>query len=441
MDGESVNPEPSDCPPTVQVRELSADSGIKSSEASLYRHRSQATWRLVLKLAWPVLAQQFLILAVGLSDRFLAGHFPPPEATRQVSYQAAQTTAQYLAWLITCYTVLVSVGSTALVARFIGAGDRALAVKVTHQSILLAVAFGLAGTVAGLLGMNALVGLLQLQGDAAVFAADYLRPMFVLLVFQMVESAGIACLVGAGDTMTGFLVLGAVAVLNLPLSWSLCLGLGPLPKLGFVGISLGTALSHMVGAVIVLTVLAKGRAGLGLRLHLLWPNRDLIRRLLRISVPAGVDSMSVVVGQFWFLRIVNRLGETAAGAHGIALGWEALGYLSGSAFGTAAMTLVGQNLGARQPVRAAHSGWMAFRLGCGVMCAMGIVFFLLAPQMFALFCPRPDQAPEIEAGVPVLRLVAFAMPATPACRSSSPGSGFWVSGSLSLIGLRWKVSI
>jgi putative MATE family efflux protein len=362
-------------------------------------------------LAWPVLAQQFLILIVGLSDRFLAGHFHPPEETQQVSYQAAQTTAQYLAWLITCYTVLVSVGSTALVARFIGAGNRSLAIQVTHQSLLLAVVFGLLGSVAGLLGMDALVDVLQLRGDSAKFAADYLRPMFMLLVFQMLESAGIACLVGAGDTMTGFLVLAGVAALNLPLSWGLCLGIGPLPEMGFVGISLGTALSHMLGAISVLAALAKGRAGLGLKLHLLRPNGDLIRRLLRISIPAGVDSMSVVVGQFWFLSIVNRLGETAAGAHGIALGWEALGYLSGSAFGTAAMTLVGQNLGAGQPARAAQSGWMAFRLGCGVMSAMGIVFFLLAPQMFALFCPRPDQAEEIELGVRVLRLVAFAMPA------------------------------
>jgi putative MATE family efflux protein len=362
-------------------------------------------------LAWPVLAQQFLILIVGLSDRFLAGHFHPPEETQQVSYQAAQTTAQYLAWLITCYTVLVSVGSTALVARFIGAGNRSLAIQVTHQSLLLAVVFGLLGSMAGLLGMDALVDALQLRGDSAKFAADYLRPMFMLLVFQMLESAGIACLVGAGDTMTGFLVLAGVAVINLPLSWGLCLGFGPLPELGFVGIALGTALSHMLGAISVLAALAKGRSGLGLKLHLLRPNGDLIRRLLRISVPAGVDSMSVVFGQFWFLSIVNRLGETAAGAHGIALGWEALGYLSGSAFGTAAMTLVGQNLGAGQPARAAHSGWMAFRLGCGVMSAMGIVFFLLAPQMFALFCPRPDQVDEIKMGVPVLQLVAFAMPA------------------------------
>src|SRR5262249_56910179 len=73
--------------------------------------------------------------------------------------------------------------------------------------------------------------------------------------------------------------------------------------------------------------------------------------------------------------------------------------------------VVGQALGARQPARAARSGWTAFALGCGVMCLMGALFFVLAPTLFWIFCTDPGQSPVIGAGVPVLRLVAFAMPA------------------------------
>jgi putative MATE family efflux protein len=231
-----------------------------------------------------------------------------------------------------------------------------------------------------------------------------------LLTFEVIEAAGIACLAGAGDTLTGFWVTGGVAIVNFPLAWGLCFGLGPLPQLGFPGIAYGTALSHTLGAAVVLFTLARGRASLCLAWRWFRPELDLIWRLLRISVPAAVDSLSVVVGQFWFLSIVNRLGEVASGAHGIALGWEALGFLSGAAFGTAAMTLVGQNLGAGRPDRAARSGRVAFGLGCGVMCTMGAIFFFLARPMFLLFCPYPSQVDVVNAGVPVLRLVAFAMP-------------------------------
>jgi putative MATE family efflux protein len=369
----------------------------------------------VLRLAWPALIQQLLILSVSISDRYLSGHLRTEDAGQLLAAQAAQTTAEYLAWFISCYAVLVSAGSTALVARFVGAGDRVGAIRATNQAVLLGALLGLAGTLLGLTGLPSLLELLQLRGISADLASAYLRPIFLLLVFQLVESAGIACLVGAGDTVTGMLVLGGVAIINVPLAWLCFYGLGPLPGLGFAGIAVGTALSHTLGSVAVVSILARGRAGLRLYLPFLWPNANLLGRLLRVSVPAGADSLSVAAGQLWFVGIVNGLGNAASGAHGIALRWEALGYLSGAAFGTAAMALVGQNLGAARPGRAARSGWTAFALGGTVMSLMGAVFFTMAPSMFRLFCPEPGQQPIIDAGVPVLRLVAFAMPALASC--------------------------
>ena len=115
--------------------------------------------------------------------------------------------------------------------------------------------------------------------------------------------------------------------------------------------------------------------------------------------------------QLWFLSIVNRLGDTAAAAHGIALRWEALGFLSGAAFGTAAMALVGQNLGAREPARAARCGWTAYAIGGAVMSGMGLLFLVFARPMFRVFCPDPHLSAIVDTGVPALRLIACAMPA------------------------------
>ena len=366
------------------------------------------TWRLLWVLALPVFLQQMLLLTVQLSDRFFAGHLheiAPQTIGDQAAYQAAHTTANYLSWVVSSYIVFVGVGSTALVARFTGAGQRALAIHTTNQSIVLGCILGLVGSAAGWIFRRDLVAVLQLEGDAAAFAADYLAPMFLLMSFQMIEAAIIACLVGAGDTRTGLYIRAGVTVVNVPLAWGLC------HTFGFVGIALGTAVSHLLGGCAALAVLARGRYGLHLDLKQLWPDLGLMRRLLRVSVPAGIDSLSVCLGQLWFLSLVNNLGDVASSAHGIALGWEALGFLSGHAVGIASMTLVGQNLGAARPAQAAKSGWMAFTLGCGVMTAMGLLFFLLAPWMFEFYCPEPEQRPIIEVGVPVLRLVAFAMPA------------------------------
>src|SRR5262249_9441169 len=154
----------------------------------------------------------------------------------------------------------------------------------------------------------------------------------------------------------------------------------------------GTALSNLLGSLIVLTLLFRGRAGLQIRLPMLYPNLDLLWRLLRISVPATADSLSASLGQLFFLSVVNQLGNIAASAHGVALTWEAVSFLAGAAFGTASMTLVGQNLGAGRPHEAKRSGWIAFGLACAVMSAMGLVLYSLAPQMFYIFCPNPEQA-------------------------------------------------
>lgn len=372
---------------------------------------SRPLWRQVLALALPALAQQYLHLVVQLSDQFLAGRFQVPAPEQRVGYLSALNTAGYLYWFVSSYTVLVSVGSTALVARFVGARDFALANRAAGQSILLAVVFGVAGAAGALVGLPDLIRALKLEGDAARVCVEFLTPLAALLAFQITESACAACLAGAGDTRTGLKVLGLVAVLNVPLAWGLCFGVGPFAGFGFVGIALGTGLSHVIGCVTLLVILARGKSGLKLHLANLVPDFALIRRLLWVSVPAALDSLSAAFCQLWFLSLVNRLGDTAASAHGIALRWEALGFLSGAAFGTAAMTLVGQNLGARAPDRAARSSWTAFALGGGVMCGMGVLFVLLAEPMFQVFCPDPHLRPVVDAGAPALRLIACAMPA------------------------------
>jgi Na+-driven multidrug efflux pump len=187
------------------------------------------------------------------------------------------------------------------------------------------------------------------------------------------------------------------------------------PALGFTGIAVGTAVSQALGGLAVLGILWHGRAGLRLDLEFAKLRPDLLRRLLRISVPAALDSLVMQIGYLWFLGIVNTLGTTASAAHGHALAWEGLGYMLGSAFGTAAVTVVGQFKGAGRPDLSARGGWTAFLLGMGVMCATGAVFFALATPMLRLFSPDPEQQSIVESAVPVLRLVAFGMPALASC--------------------------
>ena len=364
---------------------------------------AQPIWWQILMLAWPALVQQGLLLTIQLYDQYLTGKFSE-------SHKAALTTANYLYWFVTSYTVVVNAGATALVGRLVGAKDLPLAQKACGQAMLLALLFGVLGSVSAFLGLPTLIPLLGLKGESAQFAIDYLRPLAGLLPFYMIEVGGIACLVGAGDTRTGLKVLATVVVVNVPLAWGLSRGESLFPDLGFLGIAWGTGLAHVIGCLLVLVTLARGRYGLKLDLASLLPDRALTVRLLRVSIPAAIDSLSVGVFQFVFLAMVNDLGKTAASAHGIAIRLEGLGYLSGAAFATATAAIVGRALGAKRPDIAARGAWTAFAFGCGIMSVMGVVFFIFARPMFELFNPDPNQVAVIDTGVPVLRLIAFAMP-------------------------------
>ena len=381
---------------------------------SFYTDPSKSTLLKVFYLAWPALILQFLHLIINLWDRFIAGRFLLGDSSSHLSIQTAQTTGQYFSWLISSYSVLVTVGSTALIARFVGAGDFKSASKVVHQSLLLAFFFGMLASILAITFVPFILPLIGLQGVAAQEAYGFLFNIFILLPFQMVEAAGIACLVGAGNTFTGLMVLGFVTLLNIPLSFILATGFLGIVQLGFPGIALGTSLSHFAGSILVMCLLLRGSSSLQWNLKEKL-DVELIRRLLRVSLPAGVDSLSIGFGQFVFLAIINRLGEAAGGAHGIALGWEALGYLSGAAFGTAATALVGLNLGAGLPKEASRCAWTAYGLGAVFMSIMGGLFFFFAESMFLVFCPDPAQAEIVRIGAPVLRLIAFAMPFLASC--------------------------
>jgi len=205
-------------------------------------------------------------------------------------------------------------------------------------------------------------------------------------------------------------VMVLMNAVNISMTWLLALGWGPIPGLGLTGIAIGTACGEAIAGSVILALLIRGRSGLRLTCENLRPAWDRIRRLLRISLPAAGDSLTNVVCQLWFLRLINRLGAVATAAHGVAIRCEAIAFLTITAFGVAASTLCGQYLGARRPDLATRSARTAWLLGAAFLSLLGLLLFTQGRSMFQLFLAGRQNA-VLEEGVPVLRIVALAMPA------------------------------
>lgn len=371
----------------------------------------------MLRIALPALAEEFLVLMVTWTDWLLAGRyfFEDGDATK-----AAMGLMDYLMWLIPSMFAVVAIGATALIARWIGAQDLESARRVVNQAFLVAGVFA-AGLTWGIWQWSeSFIELMQLQGDAADYALEYLRIITPLIPLIMCSQIGAACLRGAGDTNSGFVVKVIVVIVNLLVSTLLVTGWGPLPQIGWQGIAYGTATGYAVGGTCMLAILIYGRAGLQLRLQWMRPHWPILWKMFRIGLPGGFDIAALLFSQLLFLALINSLGKASAAAHGLAVQIEACAFLPGAAFQVAAATMAGQFLGANSPARATSSVLVCFWTGGLIITISGICMYLFGIQIAALFTGSLTD-PTSKNVAELLKIVALALPSLAAVMILSGG--------------------
>ncbi|MFO0839978.1 MAG: MATE family efflux transporter [Phycisphaerae bacterium] len=351
-----------------------------------------------------MLSEQLLSFLVGLVDTYLAGHVSK-EATVAVG------TASYLGWFVMLAFTLVGVGAAALVSRALGAADRATANMGLNQSLLLALATGIAVSVASYSCAPLLAGFLTRTDEAAALTTHYLQIISLCYVLASVNLVGSSVLRSAGDTRTPLRIMTLVNIINIVVAAGLVYGWFGL-RMGVTGIAIGALTARSAGGLLMLLVLARGLGPLRMRAALLAPHWQTLRRILRVGIPAAADTGIMTVAQLAFVRIISRTAEGDAGtanyaAHVIAMQIEALSYLPALAWGTAAATMVGQYLGARQEHRAQQAGHAAAMQGVCIGVCAGLTFWFFAESIFSLMTAEPTVR---AVGAPAMRLLGFAQP-------------------------------
>ena len=357
-------------------------------------------------LAMPALAEEFLVLMVTWTDWWLAGHFFQADGD---ATKTAMSLMGYFMWLVPSMFAAIAIGGTAVVARLIGRNDFVSARKTANQAFLVGgIAAVLTTAMVWLLG-DIFIQAMQLRGDAARFAQEYLGLVVFAIPMVMCTQVGAACLRGAGDTVTGFVAKSFVVLFNILISTSLVTGWGPFPELGWQGLAIGTAIGHCVGGTIILSTLIVGRAGLQLRLRWMRPDFGLIWKIFKVGLPGGFDIATILLSQMFFLAIINSLGNAAAAAHGLAVQIEACCFLTGAAFQIAAATMAGQFLGARMPQRATSSVLLCFMTGAVIMCVFAVFLFFEGHWLAYFFIGNWDDPTTLLTGE-LLQIVAVVMP-------------------------------
>ena len=368
--------------------------------------RYAGTIRPLVRQVLPVLAEQVLALAVGFTDKWLAGNLFADEAP----LAAVGLVAYCLAFLPALFAV-PAVAATALVARSIGAGDQAAARRCGTQALLVGAVLGAAGlAAAAVLGPDFIrrLGLPAASGDLAV---RYLAIVIPALPLMMLIHVGVAILRGAGDMTAGLVAMTTVNLVNAGASFALAAGACGLPRLGWDGLAWGTFAGYCCGAVCVGLLLARSSAGLRPRPADWRPDHVPLRRLLHTGLPAGVDAAANTACHLTFLSIVNRVGNVDAAAHAVAIAIESLAFLPGSAFQIAAATLAGQFLGACDERRARSSVWAAAVACTALMSVAAGAFLAFSTPLAEWFTGGSGRQPRVAAlTAELVRIVACAQP-------------------------------
>ncbi|MCL7454100.1 MAG: MATE family efflux transporter [Anaerolineae bacterium] len=364
------------------------------------RPAQQEIRRDVLRLALPAMGEQLLSMMVGIVDTFLVGHLgASPLAAVGLANQ----------WIFMAMTLFgaIATGSTALIARFIGARDPQRADQVLRQSMLLAAGIGVVATFLGLLFAPSAVVLLGAEGDVVKLSTDYLRIVSSIFFFSTLMFVGNASMRGAGDTRTPLYIMLVVNVINVSVAWTAINGPFGLPRMGVVGSALGAATGRLVGGLLALSVLLRGQAGIRLRLDSLRPDWDMIRRILHVGLPTGMEQVLMRTGQMVFARILAEMGMVTYAAQQVAINALSISFMPGFGFALAATTLVGQGLGAEDPEGAERRGYVAYRMGAGLMTVIGLAIVMFPAQVMGFFTNEPE---VIALGTMPLRVVGLVQP-------------------------------
>jgi putative MATE family efflux protein len=318
----------------------------------------------IWELAWPAILNNLLHAMVGLVGIKIVGALG-------ASAVAAVTTGNRIFFVLQALLMAVTAGTTALVARAWGAGDRDEAERVNRASMWVCLGISLAITLPAVVFADPLARVFRLEEETLLLAASYIRWISVFnaaFALQFVLSVAVRA---AGDARTPLFIGALTNVVNLILLYLLVYGRLGFPALGVAGAAIAGGAAFAVGSLAFVYLWVRGYLRLGIG-----PPRCLerarIRRLVNIGYPAGLEQLVWQGGFIAFLWIVSLYGTAPYAAYGIGVSILAFSFLIGWGFSIAASTLVGQHLGAGDPDGAMRSGWRAARLSVVSMLVFGL---------------------------------------------------------------------
>ena len=350
-------------------------------------------WKNLLAFFFPILLGTFFQQLYNTADAIIVGKFVGKEALAAVGGATGN-----LINLVVGFFVGLSSGATVILSQFFG-GRRDREVSHTvHTAAAFALTGGLALTVLGVAFSPAILSMMGTPPDVMTYAVTYIRIYFFGMIPSMIYNIGSAILRAVGDSRRPLFFLMSACMVNILMDIVLVLGL----EMGVAGAALATVLSQTVSAVLVIITLMRTPLSYRLEPRKIRFYGYLLNRIVRIGLPAGLQSVMYSLSNVIIQAGVNGFGTDVLAA------WTAYGKMDGlfwmmvSAFGISITTFVGQNFGACQYDRVRKSVRVCLGMTTLATLVMSAVMLMLGGPLYRLFT---DDAQVVEQGLAILRLL------------------------------------
>lgn len=338
----------------------------------------------IVRYTIPIILTSLLQLLFNAADLVVVGRF-----CGSVSVAAVGSTGS-ITNLMVNFFIGLSVGAGVSVAHGIGSREDTVVHSTVHTALLTAIFSGIILTVIGVAFSGSFLRMMGTPENVLPLSTIYMQIYFGGIIFCMVYNFCAAILRAAGDTKSPLIYLTIAGVVNVILNVFFVTVL----KMNVAGVALATTLSQGISAALVTRALMRRTDACRLELNKLRFHKAQLAKIIRIGLPAGIQSSLFSISNVLIQSSVNSFGDAFMSGSAASANIEGFVYVSLNAFHQTAVNFIGQNAGARKYRRAYRTLWIC--LGC--VSVVGMVFGFTAwrfgRQLLGIYITDSQQAIE-----------------------------------------------
>jgi putative MATE family efflux protein len=342
----------------------------------------------VFALALPAVLSMFTIVVNNIVDTALVGHLGDKEL-------AAVGSAGFLMWIIFSLMDMISVGTVAIISRDYGAKDMASASRKSMDISRFAFFYSSVLAAAGLLFADDIISLLNLGPEVERMAVVYIRIVFLSIPPLFLAEVVWAIFRSIGDTKTPMILMAWSIGINVVLDILLIYGVWIFPRLEVVGAGIATTIAHLFAGIIGYYFARTGRIPFNIiPKNLLKIDFGVILKTVKIGLPISLAGLNFTLVYLVIIRIMSEFGTAAVASVPVGNRVESISYMTCHGFYMAVSAMVGQNLGARDPARAARSVWTTAGILSVITMGFGLLFWSI-PERLTWNCVPAGPEPGV----------------------------------------------